>query len=75
MPLLMSSYLSERNQCAKIGPDISDFKHVPCGVLHGSILGPLLFLIYINIVNSNSKAAFYLFADDTALFHTNKFIK
>ena len=41
-----------------------------------SALGPLLFFIYINdFVNFDSKAAFHLFADGTALFYTNKFTK
>ena len=82
-PLQISQYLSDRNQCVRIGQGMSNFKQVSCRVQQGSIFAGLLFVIYItkrrhwinDIVNSDSKAAFYLFADDTALFHTNKFIK
>ena len=67
------SYLSNRNQCVKIGNTHSDTLTVKCGVPQGSILGPLLFLIYINdIVKSSNILQFTLFADDTCIFYSSK---
>ena len=70
------SYLSGRYQCVKINNAKSDNKAIVCGVTQGSVLGPLLFLIYINdIYKSAPKVCFHLFADDTCLFYSNKSYK
>ena len=62
----LSSYLQGRTQTTQIGPHVSSRVDVTCGVPQGSVLGPLLFLLYINdIENSSDKLNFYLFADDT----------
>ena len=51
----------------------SDMKLITCGVLQGSILGPLLFLLYINDIASVSSILFsILFADDITLFYSSK---
>lgn len=43
------------------------------GVPHGSVLGPLVFLLYINDIHESSSVFnFYLFADDTCMLHANK---
>ena len=64
-----SSYLKSRNQTVIFNEQESEMKETLCGVPQGSILGPLLFLIYINDLPLVSKLFMpILFADDTNLF-------
>ena len=63
------NFLLDRYQCTKINGKISSFLQILSGVPQGSILGPLLFSIYINdMIYACNLSKPYLFADDGALF-------
>jgi len=69
----IKSYLQDRMQCTEIDNYQSPLEFIKCGVPQGSVLGPLLFLLYINdIPNSSKLFKFTLFADDTSLFYSHK---
>ena len=69
----LKSYLCDRNQFVSYNGFKSSERTITCGVPQGSILGPLLFLIYINDLSNNCKFAKpFLFADDTNLLHHSK---
>ena len=65
---ILASFLSDREQRVALDGQFSDWTRIEAGVPQGSILGPILFLTYINdlieIVDSNIK----IFADDTFIF-------
>ena len=65
---LFQNYLSNRKQCAILNGAYSDYSDVESGVPPGSVLGPLLFLIYINDLERNINSNIKFFADDTMLF-------
>ena len=70
------SCLSERKQYIEVEGQKSSFLNITCGVPQGSILGPLLFLLYINdLYKASNIITPVMFADDTNLFYSNKNIK
>ena len=67
-----SSYLNKRSQKVTLNGTLSETLPIRCGVPQGSILGPLLFLIYINDMNKALKECnVYHFADDTNLLFSH----
>ena len=70
---LFSSYLDERYQSVCVNGVNSDFKLIDTGVPQGSVLGPILYLIYVNdLPNLSDQFTSCLFADDTTLIFENK---
>ncbi|XP_053378589.1 uncharacterized protein LOC128548180 [Mercenaria mercenaria] len=69
-PLLswFQSYLSDRRQRVILPGTQSSWAHIKAGVPQGSILGPLLFLIFINDIVHEIRSCINLFADDTSLY-------
>ena len=67
---ILENYLSNRQQRVLLNGQSSDWLDINAGVPQGSVLGPLLFLIYINDLSDNLISVAKLFADDTSLFST-----
>ena len=66
--LWFKNFLSDRYMCTRLNGSVSSFLNIYCGVPQGSILGPILFSIYINDINYACNLSMpYLFADDGAL--------
>ena len=67
------SYLADRQQFVSIYGFDSELQNVSCGVPQGSLLGPLLFILYINDFQYSSDVlSFILFADDSSIFFSHK---
>ena len=68
---LLKSYLSNRVQCCSVNGKVSSFEPITCGVPQGSILGPLLFIIYMNDLQNVAKnCEISMYADDTNVSST-----
>ena len=72
---LLKSYLTDHNICMKVGCNISKLRKIEHGVPQGSVLGPLLFSLYVNELPSVSNFETTLFADDTNLHISHNNIK
>ena len=70
MVLLGTDFLSNRKQRIVLNGQHSSWADIKAGVPQGSILGPLLFLIYINDLTEHLHSNQKLFGDDTSLFST-----
>ena len=70
------NYLSNRKQFGSFDTSESEQKNIVCGVPQGSILGPLLFILYVNdITNTSDVLDFILFADDTTILYSHSNIE
>ena len=71
-----SLYLLGHSQVTEIDSNLSTINKISCGIPQGSVIGPMLFLNYINdFQNSSEKFSFYLFAHDTNLLYADKNLK
>ena len=66
------AYLSHRKQCVYLDGQSSDFLDIECGVPQGSLLGPLLYLIYSNDMEVALSTGLTLYADDSILISIEK---
>ena len=67
------SYLTDRKQYVSLNGINSSHQTISCGVPQGSLLGPLLFLLYINDFHYSSNVlSFIFFADDSSVFFSHK---
>jgi regulator of sigma D len=70
--MLVDSYLNGRTQFVRCGEKESSVGRVTCSVPQGSVLGPLLFISYINDVSKVIKyCRFHIYADDLQIYHSS----
>ena len=65
---LLKNYLENREQRVVLNGQTSEWRKIMSGIPQGSVLGPLLFLIYINDLPDGINSLYKIFADDTSLF-------
>ena len=65
------NYLSDRKQYLEYHNTKSNLEDITCGVPQGSILGPILFLLYINDIKNCTTSKLVSFADDTTIYYSS----
>ena len=66
------SYLADRTFVVEVNGELSKPGNLNCGVPQGSILGPLLFLLYVNDMPQSVSCDLLLYADDSCLVYSDK---
>ena len=66
----IEDFLSGLRQCVCLRGSQSDWVNISSGVPQGSVLGPFLFIVYVNDLPDVVSSELYMFADDTKLYHT-----
>ena len=66
------SYLVKRHFTVEVANQVPKVANISCGVPQGSVLGPLLFLIYVNDISQAVECALYLYADNLCLLFQHK---
>ncbi len=69
------SYLTNRTFLVNVENDFSSPGDLSCGVPQGSILGPLIFLLYVNDMSNSVDCDLLLYADDSCLVFTGSYVK
>lgn len=69
---LVRTYLTGRSQLVEIDKIRSQQSHIECGVPQGSVLGPLLFLLFVNDLPTIAEGKLVMFADDNSLIYSEK---
>jgi len=69
------SYLTNRQQFVSLSSEFSNYSAIKLGVPQGSILGPLLFILYIDEIPKVTNLTVYLFADDTVILASDDNIR
>jgi len=64
----VENWLSERKQRVILGGEFTEWRDILSGVPQGSVLGPLLFIIYINDIDDDINSKLLKFADDTKIY-------
>ena len=64
----IQAFLSDRVQQANVNGTNSEWANITSGIPQGSVLGPILFVLYINDLPENIVSNVYMFADDTKIF-------
>ena len=71
LPLYNQPLLKNRSQAVNINSILSDFKDINIGIPQGSILGPFLFIVFVNSLPDSVKCRCVMYADNTTLLYSS----